>query len=327
MTSGWPDLTALDLLVRIGSTGSLGAAARQVGMAQPNASRSVRRLEQELALSLVHRSPQGSVLTPTGALIAEWAGAVLRSAGELSANAATLRAGARARLSVGASRTVAEIALPLWLGALRQEHPEGLVTLGIDNSRAVREAVREGRHDLGFIESPGAPPGLRSLVVAVDELVVVVAPSHPWARRSGITAAELAGTALVVREPGSGTRTTLERALARAGLLAGQAEPALELASNEAVRISVAAGTGPAVLSELAVRAGRTTGQLAQVPVHDLPLRRRLRAVWQGPDALAGLAADLVRLARTLGAGNALPAAPAGRGRRRVSDPAVTPRP
>lgn len=303
MPAPWPDLTALDLLVRIGTTGSLGAAARDVGMAQPNASRSVRRLESEMGLPLVHRSPQGSRLTPTGVLIAEWALTVLRPARDLVANAAALRASEVTRLGVGASRTVAEVALPHWLGALRAQHPTAHVTLEVDNSAAVCQGVVAGRQDLGFIESPGTPTGLRSHVVAVDYLVLVVSPTHPWARRrAGITPAELASTPLVVRELGSGTRTTLERALDRAGFRGTQAPPALELSSNEAVRVSVATDAGPAVLSALAVRAGLATGQLVTVPVRDLALQRRLRVVWRGPRRLEGLAADLAVLAKKLGA-------------------------
>lgn len=307
MTPSWPDLRALDLLVRIGTRGSLGAAAREVGMAQPNASRSVRRLEQETGLVLVHRSTRGSHLTPTGVLIAEWAVGILGPARDLVANAAALRVSARARLTVGASRTVAEVALPQWLGALRREHPEAHVTLEVDNSTVICEGVLAGRQHVGFVESPGAPAALRSHVVAVDDLVVVVAPSHPWARRTkGITAEELTTMPLVVRELGSGTRTTLERALSKAGLERLQAPPALELGSNEAVRVSVASGIGPAVLSELAVRTGLAGGQLVQVPVRDLSLRRRLRAVWVGPQPLEGLAADLLRHAKTIGAGSAV---------------------
>lgn len=303
-TTGWPDLTALDLLVRIGTTGSLGAAAREARMAQPNASRTIRRLEHDLGLQLVRRSTRGSTLTPNGALIAEWATAVLRPARELGANAAALRLTARARLAVGASRTIAEYAVPSWLSALRREHAEVHVTLEVDNSTVVCDRVRSGHHDVGFVEGPGRPTDLRSAVVAVDELVVIVAPDHPWARRrTGVTAAEVAATPLVVREEGSGTRTTFEHALAGTGLGSDLAEPALELASNEAVRISVASGAGPAVLSELAVRAGVENGQVVRVAVRDLPLHRRLRAVWRGPDRLDGPAAELVRIARALGTG------------------------
>src|SRR5699024_8558870 len=71
-----------------------------------------------------------------------------------------------------------------------------------------------GACEVGFVESPTVPRGLHSTTVAVDRLVVTVPPTHPWSRRrTPLSVAELAATPLVVREPGSGTRTTLDLAL------------------------------------------------------------------------------------------------------------------
>ncbi|KGN39283.1 LysR family transcriptional regulator [Knoellia subterranea] len=291
----WPDLGVLELLTAVGSTGSLGAAARQVGMAQPNASRALRGLERDLGLSLVHRSPRGSRLTTHGLLVVEWAAAVLEPALRFGLACDSLRSHARGRLGVAASRTIAEYAVPQWLSTLREESPEVQVMLHVMNSAEVCDAVQEGTSDLGFIEAPRAPRGLRSTVVGRDRLLVVVAPAHPWARRRRpLTAAELAQTPLVLREPGSGTRETLEARLAPLEL----APPALELGSNDSIRISVASGAGATVLSELAVRQALAAGTLVEVPVADLDLERRFRAVWSGPAAVRGPASDLVRIAR-----------------------------
>ena len=72
------------------------------------------------------------------------------------------------------------------------------------------QQVRQGSADLGFVEGPGRPKGLRSRVIGHDTLVVVVRPDHPWARRhQPLSPAELAATALVSREEGSGTRDPL----------------------------------------------------------------------------------------------------------------------
>ncbi|MEP7333152.1 MAG: LysR substrate-binding domain-containing protein, partial [Terracoccus sp.] len=127
-------------------------------------------------------------------------------------------------------------------------------------------------------------------------LVVVVTPDHPWARRRRpLTPGELAATSLVEREPGSGTRTTLDDALSAHD----RAQPLLELSSGAAIRASVLAGVGPAVISTLAVADQVNAGTLRIVPVDGLSLERRLRAVWRPPRRLDGPAGELVTIARS----------------------------
>src|ERR1700731_4452248 len=132
------------------------------------------------------------------------------------------------------------------------------------NSGQAIPAVRGGTADLGFIEPPFLPKGLRSKVVGHDELVLIVPAGHKWAqRRRSITAAELSQTPLVTREPGSGTRDSLTAALRRAlGDSSRQAHPVLELSSAAAVRAAVAAGAGPAGMSRLAVADDLAIGRL-----------------------------------------------------------------
>ena len=125
--------------------------------------------------------------------------------------------------------------------------------------------MRDGEAGLGFVEGPRRPQGLDGRVVATDELLVVVASTHPWARRRRpLVAAELARTRLVHREPTSGTRAALEAALAAHLPLA---TPVLELSSTSAVRSAVSAGAGPAVLSSLAVQDDLAAGRLVAVAV------------------------------------------------------------
>jgi DNA-binding transcriptional LysR family regulator len=207
---------------------------------------------------------------------------------------------------VAASLTIAEYLQPGWLVAVRtQQLGLGQVptefTLTATNSEKVAALVSSGAVDLGFVEGPEAPSDLRHRLVGIDELVVVVGPSHPWARRASrrISVHTLAATPLVVREAGSGTRTVLERALAELPAV----PPSLELSSTAAVRAAVTAGAGPAALSAHAVRDDLASGRLALISVTGLDLTRRLHAVWTGgAQPPAGPSRDLVEWAARRGA-------------------------
>lgn len=293
----WPDLSVLELVVGVDDYGSLSAASRRAGIAQPNASRSIRSMERQLGMTLMQRSPTGSVLTPQGTVVAHWARRILAEAQQMIEAADALRAERGTALTVAASMTVAEHLVPGWLGEFGRLHPEVRMHLLVHNSAQVFEDVISGACDVGFVESPTVPRNLNSLTVARDELVVVVHPNHPWARRrKPISIAELASTSILVREPGSGTRITLDVAL----IEHPRAAPLLELGSAAAIRTSVLAGVGPAVMSTLAVADQVKTGEIRIIPVQDLVLRRALRAVWDGPLQLSGPEAELVRLVRRL---------------------------
>lgn len=291
---GTPELEALDLLVSVAETGSLGAAARRHAISQPAASMRISALERTLRLVLLERSPTGSRLTTAGAAVVEWAVPVLAAARALVQGVAALHAEGKGRLRVAASMTIADHRIPGWLVALRAREPDTAVSLEVGNSEQVADHVRDGA-DLGFVEGPHAPTGLRSRTVGHDELVVVVAPAHPWARRRRpLTLEQLAATPLVVREQGSGTREAVAEVLSRAG---EPAPPVAELGSPSAIKAAVAAGGAPTVLSRLVVRDDLAAHRLVVVPLaEESLLRRQFRAVWRREAPPSGPAATLLAI-------------------------------
>ncbi|MFP5335981.1 MAG: LysR substrate-binding domain-containing protein [Actinomycetes bacterium] len=291
----WPRLPSLELLVLVAELGSIGKAAERQGVSQASASRALDTLERELRLQLLVRTRTGSRLTPHGQLVVDWARACLTAVTDLLGGTEALRQEARATLRVAASMTVAEYLVPGWLVALRHVEPEVRVGLEVANSEGVADLVRRDTVDIGFIESVSMPRDVSGRRFATDRLTVVVGPLHPWARRRRpLLAAELAATRLVVREPGSGTRTSLEQLLGRRHALQ---EPLLELSSNTAVKVAVESGEAPAVLSRLAVAQDVEAGRLVEVPIADVRLDRPLRAVWQWRRRLRGPAEALAHIA------------------------------
>lgn len=289
-----PDLGALELLLAVARLGSLGRAARAMGITQPAASSRIRSMERQLGVGLVERSPRGSRLTDAGVLVTDWARRVVEAAEAFDAGAQALRGRRDSRLRVAASMTIAEYLLPGWLIALRAQRPGTAVSLLAGNSRAVAERLRSGEADLGFVEGLEVPAGLDATVIGHDRLLVVAAPTHRWARRrTELTAAELAATPLVLRERGSGTRQVLDAALAGHG---GLAAPLLELSSTTAVKAAVLSEAAPSVVSELAVGEELTARRLVAIPVRGLRLGRDLRAVWPAGQRPAGPARQLLGL-------------------------------
>lgn len=288
------DLLSLALYVDTVRTGSLSKAAALHQLSQPSASARIRALERQLGLRLLDRSPKGSVPTPSGRLVVEWAVDVLAAVERLRAGVDAVKGRARQRLRIAASYTVAEYLLPRWLAALRDEIPVGRIQLDVANSAAVLERVLAGEVDLGFVECPVVPPTVSTEVVARDELVVVVPPGHPWADADTVTLPMLTAEPLIVREEGSGTREALQQAVDTAGV--SLRAPALELGSTTSVKAAVRDGAGAAVLSDLAVTAEARSGAVAVRRVAGLDLTRDLRAVWPRGRSLGEDAGHLLRV-------------------------------
>jgi DNA-binding transcriptional LysR family regulator len=313
------DLGALRALREVGRRESIAAAAPVLGVSQQALSARMRTLERVMGIPLLARSSAGSHLTEQGRLIVGWAEDVLDAADRLEAGLRSIRSGVSHRLSIAASQTIAEHLVPHWLVELRGIEqaagqappelggpelggPEGsptVVELSVANSTGVIELVRDVKVRLGFIETPHLPADLVTAHLRDDEMLVVTAPGHPWARRRGpLSLAEVAATPLVMREAGSGTRDTLT------DHLAAQHPPltariAMELGTSAAVRSAIAAGVGPGVLSRLAVRDDLVLGRLVAVEVAGPPLTRQLTAVWRHDlDPLPPEGARLLAVAR-----------------------------
>ncbi len=290
-----PELATLDVLVAVAAAGSMSAAGRALSMSQQAVSARVRSAEREIGIAVFRRSPTGVAPTAQGVLILEWAGGVIERAERLSAGVDSLLGHRNATLTVAASMTIAEYLVPEWVVALRRASPDVKIRVRPMNSTDVVAQVIGGSCDIGFVEGADDISSLQERTVATDELILVVPHGHPWAVRASVTASEVARTALVAREPGSGTRVVFTESMVAAGY--EPVEPMLELTSVSAVRAAMISSDTPGVLSSMSVEDDLRRGTLARVLIEGVTMPRRLRAVWDRDRGLRGPARDLVDIA------------------------------
>jgi DNA-binding transcriptional LysR family regulator len=269
-------------------TGTVQGAADALALTQSAATKRLLALERRVGRPLLERTAQGVRLTEAGAVLYPLAREAL--AALVSAETAVTSSTQDEPLVIHASRTVGETLLPQWLASFRVSAPACRVSVAITNSDEVVHAVRDRTAEIGFIEGPaGSMQGLTELVVAHDELRVVVASAHPWARRRAIPLKTLTQEPFLAREAGSGTREVAAAALAAKGV---ELSPALEVSSAEGLKRAVLGG-GFTLLSERAVEPEVAAGALRTIPVPGVELRRTLRAVRRSRPALRGPARAL----------------------------------
>ena len=289
-------LEQLRVFVAVAERQHVTQAAKELNLAQSAASSAVNSLEEDLQTRLFDRIGRGIELTEAGRMFLGEARAVLARADAARLRIAEFGELKRGCLRIHASQTIASYWLPRHLMTFRTRYPQIEIHMSVGNTAAVAAAIHDGTAELGFIEGTVDDPNLIATPVAGDRMVLVVAPGHPWATSGAITAQDLAATPWVLREPGSGTRSVFEAALATMGVMLSALSITIELPTNEAVRAAVEAGLAATVISASVAAPSLEAGLLHQVPF-DLPerafqsLRHRARHQSRSVQALLELVA------------------------------------
>src|ERR1700761_4433762 len=258
-------LDQLRVFVAVAERQHVTRAAAMLNLAQSAVSAAIAALEARHGAKLFDRVGRGVELTDAGMLFLVEARAILarvEAAGLVLSELGNLT---RGTLAVHASQTIASCWLPRHLVAFRRQYPGVDIRLTIGNTAQVAAAVHEGAADLGFIEGMIEDPMLAKEQVARDQMVIVVGTEHAWSATDRLEPERLIETDWVLREPGSGTRSTFEAALQGFGVSPGASRIALELPSNEAVRAAVEAGLGATAISATVAAPSLEAGLLNQV--------------------------------------------------------------
>ncbi len=257
-------LEQLRIFVAVAEREHVTRAAEAIHRTQSAVSAAIAGLEHQSGVTLFHRVGRRIALTEAGRQFLVEARAVIAQADAAERALADLAGMKRGTLTLMASQTIASYWLPPKLVQYRARHPHVAIKAMIGNTADVADAVKQGRVEIGLVEGAVEDPALELIQVGRDRLTIVAQPSHPWTRKPP-RAAELAKEPWVLREPGSGTRSAFEAALAEKGVDAAKLTVALELPSNEAVALAVREGAGVSALSELVAEAGIRFGALAPV--------------------------------------------------------------
>ena len=255
-------------------------------------SSAIAALEMRHGVPLFNRVGRRIELTEAGRMFLDEARAVLGRAAHAELTLAEFGGLKRGTLKLVASQTIASYWLPPRLAKFHARFPQIAVELAIDNTEGAAQRVLVGASELGFVEGVIDEPALAHWPVDHDRMALVSAKKiesidDDWIR----------GAKWIVREKGSGTRSSFEQILQHRGIDPAQLDVAMTLPSNEAVRTAVEANAGVAVLSALVVARAAKAGDLHELPL-DLPerpfhaIRHKERYRTRAADALTDLIKD-----------------------------------
>ncbi|MCS6836926.1 MAG: LysR family transcriptional regulator [Anaerolineae bacterium] len=282
-------LYKLEIFAAVVQEGSFSGAASRLYMTQPAVSQHIQDLEASLGTKLFDRRRRGVHLTPAGETLHDYTRKILRLVSDAQAAVTNVEQLAEGSLALSATPGVRTYLLPQWISGFRTRFPNLSASIRSDITPQVIADVLSHQADLGFVEGElnAAQDAIQSRILTEIRHLVIVAPQHPWFERETVAIQELQDQPFVTRQPGSRTRTWMDGVLGKRGV-----KPRIvgEFDDPETIKQSVMANIGLSILPDYAVRRELEANLLRGLIVEDCDLRRHLKLIWDGRQAISPIA-------------------------------------
>lgn len=284
------NLWQLKVFCKVVELGSFSKAGQVIHLSQPTVSSHIKDIENHFGTQLIDRLTRKAVPTKAGELLYDYAKRLIRLREEAEAAMADFMGKKRGSIHVGGSTIPGGYLLPPAMAAFRQDFPEVKLSLAIDDTAAIIEAVRDGQVELGLVGAQSSSHRIGQRKLLDDEMRLIVPASHPWAAMKMVALKHLKVEPFLLREAGSGTRKSLQLSLKKAGVDIAELKVCAELGSTEAIRQGIKHGAGVSILSPIAVRSELESGALAALTIEGVDLRRSFYLTWHKERTLSPLA-------------------------------------
>ncbi|HJS76625.1 MAG TPA: hydrogen peroxide-inducible genes activator [Burkholderiales bacterium] len=288
-------LTELRYIVAVARERHFGRAAETCFVSQPTLSVAVKKLEEELGVTLFERGPGEVSVTPAGEKIVEQAQRVLEEASRIREIAAAGKDPLAGPLRLGAIYTIGPYLLPKLIPILRRTAPAMQLLIQENFTHRLAEELKSGEVDVILIALPFEAPGVVTRAVYDEPFLVAVPKGHPWENRKRVTSDELARESLLLLGEGHCFR---DQVLEICHTVRSRERSALaktvEGGSLETIRQMVAGGVGVTVLPATSTNVSGGASDLIRILPFARPApTRRVGLAWRRsfprPEAIEAL--------------------------------------
>lgn len=273
-------------------------AAEELHLSQPAVTSQVRGLEEGLGIALFDRVGRNATLTPAGKALLPYVRQIETLTSDAIAALAPFGVQEGVELNIGASHTIGVYLLPKLLPMLVRDWPKLRIHIVSGSTTEILNALATHQVSIGLIEAPGHRPDLKIETFAEDELSLILPPSHRWAKKATLRAAEIVQEPILLRESGSGMRRFVEEYLEKNGVLSQQLCTNVDMNSTEAIISAVEAGLGIGFVPVMALDKAKLTNSIRIVRLENGPIRRQLSFALLGGPVREGPLRDLIELLR-----------------------------
>jgi len=271
----------LKVFCTVAETRSFSKASEIIHLTQPAVSLLIQALEDIYETKLFDRTSNVVTLTPAGEMLYKYAKEILNLYAAAEKNIGEITGFVKGSISIGASSTIGNYLLPGVIADFKKTHPKIKVHLLVGNTKRIVELLNAGSIDIGLVEGDVARQKMVVEKLVLDELVLIVSPLHPWAKKKNISVVEITKEPFIFREEGSGTRQMIEKYLAKNKIATQDMTISMVLGSTEAIKEAVEAGMGIAIVSRWAIRKEIKYGTIKALSFKEEKMLRDFSLIFQ----------------------------------------------
>jgi DNA-binding transcriptional LysR family regulator len=290
------ELSQLETFLAVAEERSFSRAAVRLHRTQPAVSQVIRKLEGQVGELLFDRAARDGSLTAAGRLLREYALRLLALRREAASALGELKSLERGQLQLAANEYTCMYLLPA-VDAFRQEFPHVNVTVHRMLASRIPEELNLRTFEIGVISFRPDPEQFRAVAVYADSLALIVSPKHPLARTARVSIIDLGQENFIAHHVASPLRRKVIEAFQR---YRTPLKMDIQLPTIEAIKRFVALGNGVALVPHLTAARELETGDLVQVAVDELEMKRILRLVYRRHATLSYAARAFLRTVRAL---------------------------
>ena len=284
------DFKKLEVFCKVYELKSFSKAALQSYLTQPTVSGYIAFLEEVFGTKLFDRLGKQISPTKAGETLYTYAKKILATKEEAEKDINLLLGRKKGKLKLGGSTIPGQYILPSFLGRFKSTYPGCKISLSIGDTKQIVHMTLNGEIEIGAVGAKFNIPKLNFQSFAKDELILAVSSDNPLSEIPHMDLNALKKVPFILREPGSGTRMTMERILGEKGIDVSEMNIVAELGSTEAVRQAVMAGIGVSILSKRAVEIEINTGLIKEIKLDDIEIKRDFYLVYHNQKTLSPLA-------------------------------------
>jgi DNA-binding transcriptional LysR family regulator len=266
-------------LLEVVKYNSYTRAAEHLSLTQPAVTQHIKQLEKELNIKIFSRVGKELKLTKEGNIVLQYARRNIALYERMKQNLLDEQRHVR-RLTVGITHTAESNAVAEVLGRYSAQNPGTTITIITDSIKNLYNMLQNYEIDIAVVEGKIQDPGINSLLLDTDSLVLVVSNNNPLAKKSMVTINELKKQPLILRRPSSGTRNLFTAHLESNNMSLNDFNVILEVDNIATIKDLIRRDIGVSILARSACLDELKKGKITVLPIENLSMIREINILY-----------------------------------------------